>query len=236
MSNNNLVWVTGASSGIGRAIVEELVVNSFSIAATSRKLSSLQTMIKQLREDKNKVFLFPADVKQSSELHDVYSEIAKKNIVTCLINNAGVTSFKSAEENSIAEIQEIIETNLLGSIYAIKAVLPDMIKNKSGTIINVLSVAAIKTFTNSSAYAASKSGLLAYTNSLREELRKYNIKVINIFPGATKTPIWSNDALEKYSDRMMSPKDISIVIRDILLLNGNIVPEEIVLRPIKGDL
>lgn len=236
MTNNNLVWVTGASSGIGRAIVEELVVNSFSIAATSRKLSSLQTMIKQLREDKNKVFLFPADVKKSSELHDVYSEIAKKNIVTCLINNAGVTSFKSAEENSIAEIQEIIETNLLGSIYAIKAVLPDMIKNKSGTIINVLSVAAIKTFTNSSAYAASKSGLLAYTNSLREELRKYNIKVINIFPGATKTPIWSNDALEKHSDRMMSPKDISIVIRDILLLNGNIVPEEIVLRPIKGDL
>ena len=117
-----------------------------------------------------------------------------------LINNAGITSFKLAEENSINEINDIINTNLLGSIYAIKAVLPQMISNRSGTIINILSVVTKKTFTKSSVYSASKMGLLGYTNSLREEVRKYNIKVINVIPGATATPMWSKEMRNQFSE------------------------------------
>jgi short-subunit dehydrogenase len=111
-----------------------------------------------------------------------------------------------------------------------------MINNNSGTIINILSVVTEKIFTKSSAYSASKAGLLAYVNVLREEVRANNIKVINVIPGATKTPIWHPKAIEKNSERMMSPKEIADIIYDLHLLEGIMVPEQLTLRPIQGDL
>jgi short-subunit dehydrogenase len=78
--------------------------------------------------------------------------------------------------------------------------------------------------------------LLAYTNVLREEVRKYNIKVINILPGATKTPIWSSEMLNKYANKMMSPEDLALFIYSVYDLDSSLVTEEITIRPICGDL
>ncbi|MEO8231188.1 MAG: SDR family NAD(P)-dependent oxidoreductase, partial [Ignavibacteriota bacterium] len=111
-----------------------------------------------------------------------------------------------------------------------------MIANGSGTIINILSVVTKKTFTKSSVYAASKMGLLGYTNSLREEVRKYNIKVINVIPGATSTTIWSKEMRNQFENRMLSAEDIARVLVWAFLQKENIVTEEIVLKPIEGDL
>ncbi len=229
----DIVWVTGASSGIGKATVEKLIANDFNVAASSRRKSSLNELKKNYSEQ---LVTAPLDVSESKEVFDGIKKIEESRNITCLVNNAGVTSFVEASNNTIIETDEIIKTNLLGSIYAIQAVLPSMIKSNTGTIINILSVAAIKVFEKSSVYAASKAGLLAYTKVLREELRENNIRVVNILPGATKTPIWPNEALEKFSERMMSPDDIAQLIIDVLKIKGNMVPEEIVLRPMKGDL
>jgi short-subunit dehydrogenase len=111
-----------------------------------------------------------------------------------------------------------------------------MIEQKQGTIINILSVAAETVLTKSSIYAASKAGLQAYTKVLREELRENNIRIINVLPGATRTPIWPNSALEKYGERMMSPAELAKFIYQVYSINSNLVPEEITIRPIKGDL
>jgi short-subunit dehydrogenase len=125
---------------------------------------------------------------------------------------------------------------LLGAIYSIKNVLPHFIENGGGTIINVNSIITQKFFTNSSAYAASKMGLLGYSKVLREEIRKYNIRVVDIIPGTTETPMWPSDVRKKHSERMMSSEDIARVIVWAYLQKNNIVSEEIVLRPIQGDL
>jgi 3-oxoacyl-[acyl-carrier protein] reductase len=111
-----------------------------------------------------------------------------------------------------------------------------MISNGGGAIINILSVVTKKTFTKSSIYAASKMGLLGYTNSLREEVRKHNIKVINVIPGATATPIWSKEIRNQFSDRMMTAEDIARVLVWAFLQKENLVTEELLLRPIEGDL
>ena len=99
-----------------------------------------------------------------------------------------------------------------------------------------LSVVTKKTFTKSSIYSASKFGLLGYTNSLREEVRKHNIKVINVIPGATATPIWSKEIRNQFSDRMMTAEDIARVLVWAFLQKENLVTEELLLRPIEGDL
>ncbi len=235
MDRKNAVWITGASSGIGRAVAELLSQHDYRLILSSRNKQNLS----KLQEDiagGGKSIILPLDISNSGSIENSIKAIGKDDNIQCLINNAGVTSFQSAESDSIEEIENIISTNLLGSIHMIKAVLPGMIAQKSGLIINILSVAALKVFTNSSAYAASKAGLLAYTNVLREEVREHNIRIVNILPGATKTAIWPAKTLNEFSHRMMSPSEIASVVLNVIETNGTMVQEEIVLRPLGGDL
>ncbi len=230
------IWITGASSGIGRAAAIEFAITGAKVFASGRRAAELERINTELDTDKISVEVFPCNVASSTNVDQTVKKILANSKIDCLINNAGITSFKLAEENSINEINDIINTNLLGSIYAIKAVLPQMISNRSGTIINILSVVTKKTFTKSSVYAASKMGLLGYTNSLREEVRKHNIKVINVMPGATATAMWSKDMRSEYSERMMTSEDIARVLVWAFLQKENLVTEELLLRPIEGDL
>ena len=231
-----MVWITGASSGIGRALAIEFAENKKNLILSSKREKELQSLGILLSQKNIEVVSLPLNVQKAEEVERAASGIGKSYEISCLINNAGVTSFNSFEDTSLEEINDIITTNLLGSIYTIKSVLPFMIENKKGTIINIISAAAEKVFTNSSIYSASKAGLLAFANVLREEVRKYNIRVINILPGATKTPIWNNEVLEKYGERMMSPQQLAKLIVDIYSYPANFVAEEIIVKPIKGDL
>ncbi len=229
------IWITGASTGIGRSLAIEFVKNGFNVFATSRKkelLVELENFI-----DSDGLITFQSDVSVLSEVERAYAFLKVKNgEVACLINNAGISTFTAAKDDPIETIERIIQTNLLGSIYVIKTVLPEMMTRKEGWIISILSIVTRKVFTNSSAYAASKMGLLGYTNSLREEVRKDNIKVLNVFPGATETYIWSEAALQKHSSRMMKSDDVAKLIVSLYKQKGSAIPEEIMLRPQQGDL
>lgn len=230
------IWITGASSGIGRAAAIEFAKTGAKVFVSGRRAAELERINTELDSDKISVEVFPCNVASNTNVDQTVKKITANSKIDCLINNAGITSFKLAEENSINEINDVINTNLLGSIYTIKAVLPQMILNGGGTIINILSVVTKKTFTKSSIYSASKFGLLGYSNSLREEVRKYNIKVINVIPGATATPIWSKEMRDQFSNRMMTSGDIARVLVWAFLQKENLVTEELLLRPIEGDL
>jgi uncharacterized protein len=230
------VWVTGASSGIGKAAVKEFVRTGSVVIASARRVTELERLKRELAKEKLNVEVIPCNVASHTNVDQVVKKISADYRIVCLLNNAGITSFKSAEDNSVQEINNIINTNLLGSVYAIKYVLPQMIEHEEGTIINILSSAVRKTFTQSTAYTASKVGLQGYTNVLREEIRKYNIRVINIIPGATDTPMWSSAVRKENSEKMMPPEEVARIILWNYLQKGNAVNEEIVIKPITGDL
>jgi short-subunit dehydrogenase len=230
------IWITGASSGIGRAATCEFVKTGAKVFVSSRKVGELERLHTELSKDNLGVEVFPCNVASFTNVEQTVKKITAGHQIDCLINNAGITSFKKAESNSIQEINDIVNTNLLGSIYAIKYVLPHMIEQGGGTIINILSIVAKKIFTNSSVYAASKAGLQAYTNSLREEVRQYNIRIINVVPGAIETPIWAEAVRSANAGKMMKPEDIAQLLVWLYLQKGNLVTEEIVVRPITGDL
>jgi 3-oxoacyl-[acyl-carrier protein] reductase len=232
----NVIWINGASSGIGKAAAKEFARTGSKVFVSSRRKIELERLNSELNDENLSVEILPCNIASSVNVDQTAKKILLSNKIDCLINNAGITSFKLAEENSINEIDDIIHTNLLGPIYSIKSVLPSMIKQGGGTVINVLSVVTKKVFAKSSVYSASKNGLLGYTNSLREEVRKHNIKIINVIPGATQTMMWSAEMREKYGDRMMSAEEIARVIVWLYLQKGNIITEEIVLRPMLGDL
>lgn len=230
------IWITGASSGIGREAAIEFAKIGCEVFASARRITELERLQKELKEEKLNIEIIPCNVSSHQNVDQTFKKISSEKGIDCLINNAGVTSFKLAEENSINEINDIINTNLLGSIYTIKSVLPSMIEKNGGTIINVLSIVTNKILTQSSAYSASKSGLLSYTNVLREEVRKYNIKVVNIIPGATETAMWSRDMRNEHSHRMMSSSEIARLIVWLYLQKGKAVVEEITVKPIEGDI
>ncbi len=234
--NKSGIWITGASSGIGRASAIEFAKVGTKVFASARRVTELERLNRELSKDKLSVEIYPCNVASAQNIDQVVKKITAENNIDCLINNAGITSFKPAVDNSVQEITDIINTNLLGAIYCIKYVIPHMIEQGGGTIINILSVAARTIFTQSSAYAASKMGLLGYTNVLREELREHNIKVVNVMPGATDTPMWSLDMRKENSERMMTSEDLAQLLVWIYLQKGNMVTEEFVVKPITGDL
>jgi len=236
MPKKNGVWITGASSGIGKALALEFAKIGCNVFVSARRAQELERLRDESGKLGDNIFPFPCNVASSTNVDQTVKKIVNEYDLNCLINNAGVTSFKNASDNSVNEINDIINTNLLGSIYSIKSVLPTFIKNESGTIINILSVVVDKTFTRSSVYAASKMGLLGYSNSLREEVRKHNIRVINVIPGATETSMWSQEIRKEKSELMMNPESISRIIVSAYLQKDNLVTEEILLRPITGDL
>ena len=228
------IWITGASSGIGKATVNEFVSVGCNVFASARRVNELNRLTEN--DSESQIGIYSCNVASRANVDQTFKKISAEYNINCLINNAGITSFKSAEENSIKEIDEVINTNLLGSIYTTKAVLPHFKKIGGGTIINVLSIVTEKTFTNSSVYTASKMGLLGYARVLREEVRKYNIRVINVLPGATETLIWSREMREEHSKRMMSPESIARLMVSAFLQSDNLVVEDIVIRSLQGDL
>ena len=235
MSNEQTgIWITGASSGIGKAAVEEFASVGCKIFATARRVTELDRLKKEINS--KHLEIYPCNVASQANVEQIFKKITSENQINCLVNNAGITSFKTAEDNTIKEIDDIIKTNLLGSIYTLKSTLAHMKKKGGGTIINVLSTVVVKTFTNSSVYTASKMGLLGYLKVLREEVRDYKIRIVNIIPGATETAMWTRETREKHADRMMNPKSIARLMVSSFLQKDNLVAEEIVVRPIEGDL
>jgi len=236
MAKKDGIWVTGASSGIGKAVALEFAKIGCNVFVSARRAQELERLKDEAGKLGDIIYPFPCNVASSTNVEQTFKKISSEFEINCLINNAGITSFKHASDNSVNEINDVINTNLLGAIYSIKSVLQSFIKNESGTIINILSVVVDKTFTRSSIYAASKMGLLGYSNSLREEVRKNNIRVINVMPGATETSMWSQEIRKEKGELMMNPESIARIIVSAYLQKDNLVTEEIVLRPITGDL
>ncbi|MFA5803493.1 MAG: SDR family oxidoreductase [Melioribacteraceae bacterium] len=232
---NEKIWITGASSGIGKSLAIEFANSGYHVYATARRKEKLEVLQNAIQTGAI-INSYPLDISTRENVFSFVEKTFGVEGIDCLINNAGITSFKKVEHNLLEDIESIIHTNLLGSIYTIKAVLPFMIKRNKGTIVNILSVVTEKIFHQSGAYSASKAGLKAFSQVLREEVRKYNIRVINVYPAATDTEIWSPEVSSKYGFRMMNPDNVASLILSIYKQEGNIVTEEIVLRPIEGDL
>ncbi len=234
--SEKVIWITGASTGIGREIAIEFSKAGYIIVATARRKSRLVSLVSEIKFAGREASAFVSNVASERSVQITVKRIREKyGRIDCLINNAGVTVFKSFTDTKVYEFDYVLETNLRGPFLCMKNVLPQMIKNKKGHIINILSVAANTVFEDSSVYSASKAGLLAMTNSIRKEIRKYNIKISNILPGATETAMWDSKTRQKYKNRMLSPNDIAKIVLQVFEQPKKVLIEDVYVRPIKGD-
>ena len=228
--------ITGSTQGIGRAVAMALLQAGIRVVINSRDETNVRETVASLETFSSDVLGIPADIGQKHQVNDLVEQVCSRwGAIDILVNNAGIAHFVPVLETVESDWDEMIRINLKGTFLCSQAVLPAMIENKSGHIVNILSVAARKTFLNGGAYAASKAGALAFTNVLREEVRQYNICVIAILAGATSTPLWDNLSGDFAGEQMMPPETVARTVLAAVQNSAGMI-EEIVLRPLGGDL
>lgn len=229
------VVITGATKGIGRALAQKFAAEGWCLALCARTGSDLEQLAEELTNKADKVFTMPCDVSKPEQIKQFGSRVlAELGMVDVLINNAGVFLPGQVYNEPEGTLEALIETNLYSAYHLTRVLAPVMIERKQGHIFNMCSVASIKAYHNGGSYAISKFALLGFSKSLREELKDFNIRVTSLIPGATYTPSWHAANLPE--ERFMKAEDVAKLVWDVYNLSDNTVVEEVVLRPLLGDI
>lgn len=204
--------ITGAGKGIGLAIATLLAKEGVNLGLISRTASDLEQLKASLAGEHGiRVAVAAADVSKREEAESAVSALkAELGTIDILINNAGIASFGTVLEMDPVQWEQIIQVNLMGTYYMSRAVLPDMVGQNSGSIINISSTAGEKGFATGSAYCASKFAVMGLTESLLQEVRKNNIRVVALTPSTVNTALARDNNLKiGDEDRMMQPEDVA---------------------------
>ena len=235
--SSRVVWITGASSGIGWTLAEVFAARGDQVIASARSVDLLRKLKHSIEAKGGRCEIARMDVRSEKNVSATARELLKRvKHIDILVNNAGITYFKEFLATTTKEFDNVVNTNLRGLFLTTKGVLPSMLKRKMGLIINVLSFAAKTTYTRSGAYAASKSGAEAMMNVLRAELREKGIGVMNVYPGAVLTPMWLPKHRQKYSNQMLEPQEVAELIYEASVRAKSVMVEELIIRPPGGDL
>ena len=193
MSNNiegKVVVITGASSGLGEAAARHLAAGGARVVLGARRADRLEALVGEIVAAGGEALAVKVDVTDRAEVANlVDSAVRAYGRIDVLINNAGVMPLSPLERLKVDEWDRMIDVNLKGVLYGIAAALPHMKEQKSGHIINLSSVAGHKLFGGSAVYSATKFGVRALSEGLRQEVKPYNIRTTIISPGAVKTEL-----------------------------------------------
>lgn len=188
MLKGKVVLISGASSGIGALTAEKLAARGAVPVLTGRNMERLRSIAERIGGDCG---CYPMDVTSSEEVaNTVEAVLAAYGRIDILMNNAGFGLFESFMEASIESFEAMMDTNYMGTVRLTKAVLPHMLKQGDGHIVNVASMAGKLATPKSTAYSASKHAVLGFTNALRMELKGTGIAVSSVNPGPINTPFF----------------------------------------------
>lgn len=224
--------VTGGSRGIGRAIVEALLEDDWQVYFCSRSEGSVARALEELGERfPDRVAGRPADVRRPEEVDDLVEWVVNEaDRINCLVNNAGLGIFGPVDELASDDWRLVIETNLSGAFYAIRAVAPVMKAQGSGWIFNIASLAGKNPFAGGAAYNASKFGLVGLSEAAMLDLRHHGIRVAAILPGSVETEFGAGRRRDPGGWRLQ-PEDVARTVLDLLRYPDRALPSRIELRP-----
>ena len=216
--------VTGAGKGIGKAIAIALAKEGVQVGLIARTSKDLEAVAAEITALGVNAAFAVADISSITEVNkaveSIQSELGNTDI---LINNAGTGTFGKFLELSPEQWENQIKVNLFGVYYATRAVLPQMIERKTGDIVNVSSTAGLTGAAVTSAYSASKFGVMGLTESLMQEVRKHNIRVTAMAPSTVVTELAvSANLINNNEDRLMHPEDFAELVIAQLKLNRRV--------------
>jgi short-subunit dehydrogenase len=188
--SGKVALITGASSGIGRALAVELGRRGASLALIARRADALREAAGEIESAGGRVLALPADVRDAAEVRAAADRVRESwGHIDLLVANAGLGGTTPAKNLRADEVAEIINTNVIGAVNCVAAVLPEMLARRSGQLVAISSLAAYRGLPNSAAYSASKAAVSTFFESLRVDLRNTGVDVTIIHPGYIKTAL-----------------------------------------------
>jgi NADP-dependent 3-hydroxy acid dehydrogenase YdfG len=231
--------ITGASSGIGKATALAFAKEGINVALVARSTDKLETVADVARDMGVQAKAYPLDLTQLTGIKEQMEAIAAEFAsIDILVNNAGMGYTNLLQDTSLTDWQQVLDLNLTSIFQCVLGVLPQMRERRTGTIINVASIAAHQAFPGWGAYCVSKAGLVAFSKVLAAEERANGIRVVSICPGAVNTPIWDNPTVQADFNRsaMLTPEIVAQTILHTALLPAEAVIEDLTIMPSAGTL
>ncbi|TAF44686.1 MAG: SDR family oxidoreductase [Sphingobacteriales bacterium] len=224
------ILITGASKGIGKAIAIEMAKNGHNLALCARNIHDLELLKAELNlTQKQQIFIGTCNCDIKTDVQS-FNQLANNTLgkIDVLINNVGVFkySFILDEEDDVMLSQ--MQTNLLSAYFFYKEIGKSMRKNQAGHIFNICSVASIETLAHAGSYCVTKAAMLSLNNVMREELKKYGVKVTAILPGATYTHSW--EGFTNVPQNFVQPQDIARAITHTLQMTAHAYTEQIIVK------
>ncbi len=229
--SGQIAVVTGGGRGIGAAIAGGLARLGASVIVSGRTPAPLDQTVQTITREGHRAEAFACDVTSPESVQRLAEHVQNKfGRLDVLVNNAGIGGFATPlHQLPIEDWDRILNTNLRGVFYTIRALAPVMIARKSGHIVNISSLAGKNALPSGAAYAASKWGLNGLSYSVAEELRAHNIRVAVICPGSTNTELSPHAG--KDPARMLQPEDVAHVVEMLVTQSPRSFASEVLLRP-----
>ncbi len=230
------IVITGATKGIGRAIAGRFAAAGFDLIVCARTEKELQKLKKEI-ENKYPVQCnaFRCDVADKKSLQSfikyIKSEVKKVDV---LVNNAGMFKPGSIINEKEGFLEELMNLNVLSAYHLTRGVITLLKKGTKPCIFNMCSVASIAAYNNGGSYAITKHALLGFTRNLRKELAADNVRVTAVIPGATWSDSWKGVSITQ--ERFIPAEDVAEMVFSAYSLSHQSVVEEIIIRPLKGDI
>jgi NADP-dependent 3-hydroxy acid dehydrogenase YdfG len=237
MITKPLVVITGASSGIGQATAKIFAENGYPLVVISRKIEKIPGA------QTDHIIYVEASVGDIAVIEKAINDAEQQyGAVDCLINNAGVLHLGNIGTQPLAELQEMLDTNVMGTIICSSLIVNKMKENRQGTIINISSVAGRKSIINHAGYCATKGAVHLLTETIREEVAPYNVRCVTIAPGIVDTDLMAKgnnvqlkkDYVKWKQDNIQAPltaEDVAQVIWMAYNQPKHVCLREIVLAP-----
>ena len=233
------IVITGASKGIGKAIAEKFADDKqgHTLFLCARNEEMLQTTGKELqgRFPRTSIYTKTCDMGLKAEVKRFAEWVLDQvDNIHVLVNNAGPFIPGNVYNEEEGVLEEMMAVHLFGAYHLTRMLIPGMMKQKSGHIFNICSIASLQAYPGGGSYGISKFALSGFSKNLRHEMKPFGVKVTAVYPGAAFTESWKDSGVK--ADRIMKADDIARMIYTASLLSPQACVEDIVIRPQLGDL
>jgi NADP-dependent 3-hydroxy acid dehydrogenase YdfG len=229
--------ITGAGRGIGRAIARAFAAEGAAVALVARSRADLASVAAEVREAGGRALAVPTDVTQDAAVESLVEGVtAELGRLDILVTSAGTAAFGPVSGSKPADWDTMLSLNLRAVMLCCHAVLPVMMRQHSGMILNLSSIASKRALPGSAVYTATKAAVEAFSRVLAEEMRPHGVRVGVLVPGAVDTPIWDSMGSTPPREKMLRAEDVARAAVLMVTLPPNASLEELTLLPAGGIL